>query len=116
MSKHWTTLQHIHEWIRFADAKAGVVVAAQSAIAVATAPALLQSSNTLIGHPWILVLVALGGACGVITLLLGALVILPKTSVGEPLSLVFFDHISRAYKTPEAYVEHAKRHLDSDGD
>jgi len=91
----WRGLQSLNEWIKFADAKAGAVLASDGVlIAVAT-----QWSD----EPGPLLLAALGLA--VLSGLLAIWAVVPRLSLVKPSSPFYFDHIVRECRTSEAYRE-----------
>ncbi|TAH31655.1 hypothetical protein EYC59_06475 [Candidatus Saccharibacteria bacterium] len=90
----WQILNNINEWIRFADAKAGVVLAAcgvLGGIVIARLPS-DQSTFRFWGLAAVLVTLGLAIVCAAICL---------GPSLGKkipPTSLMYFGHISRKYR------------------
>lgn len=96
--EHWGVLQQAHDWIRFADAKAGAVLAA-SGVLGGTVLAALPKPGPYAKHGltfWLLTVVL---ALLVMSTCLALLCLSPVLRrKSAPSSLIFFDHIARKYK------------------
>ena len=96
----WKIYGAINEWIRFADAKAGAVLAANGVLVGATITALQGSSGFLHAHRFTCAFVVLGLLCVVISTFFCLRCIQPSLSLkADPgNSLVYFGHIAGKYK------------------
>jgi hypothetical protein len=112
----WQLYQSISEWIRFADTKAGAAVAAHAAVFVAAAPALTAQAAFLRQNTWLLYIVLGCTALAASSLFFALRCLIPRLSVGEPKSIIFFGHIAKAYDSASAFAQHAFPHYaDDDG-
>jgi hypothetical protein len=93
----WRLLDSTNEWVRFADAKAAGALAGAGVLAGALASAGLSDSFSK----------APGGAVGfgiasavaaIIAAALALYALIPTLRVGEPVSLIYFEHVARRYK------------------
>ncbi|WP_155858730.1 Pycsar system effector family protein [Candidatus Blastococcus massiliensis] len=100
-ARPWEVLSLVNEWVRHAEAKAGTILAAAGVVAGVLYSLLDKQSQP----PWTLTVPA--AACGLLAALAGFMSIIalwPQLRAREaPTSLLYFDHIARAYNTPEAY-------------
>lgn len=91
----WKVLEHTNEWVRFADTKAAGALAASGVVGGLATNALLGTNN-LSGSALVLVVLGLVGllfAAG-----FAVWVLTPQLSVGEPRSLLYFEHVARRYR------------------
>ena len=105
---HWQALQQTQELVRFADTKSGAVLAAQIAIFAVAAPSTIENYDLLLTSPCSIWLIIACSLSALLSIGLALLVIIPRISVGEPKSLIFFSHIDKAYSSGEAFSSHAK--------
>jgi len=103
----WKTYDTINEWIRLADTKAAVVLAAQAVIIGLVLGAVPDGPATTVLQAqlgW-----ALPGAIftGLVAALFALWCINPILKVGEPRSVVFFAHVAKGYSKPECYAKDA---------
>ena len=112
----WSLLDQINDWIRFADAKAGAVLAASGALGallVSDIPR-LEDFET---HTTRAVLLTLAVVCVGISSLLCLQVLAPRVRVGEARSLIYFEHIARRYAENRAeFVDMYLRLVKDDAD
>ena len=98
----WKVLEHTNDWLRFADTKAVGALAAAGVLGGLAANALLGDTGNVSGAALGFViagLLALMVAAG-----LAVFVIVPRLSVGEPNSLIYYEHVARKYKNnPDAH-------------
>jgi hypothetical protein len=110
----WRVLGQVNDWIRFADTKAGAVVAASGVLGgllVKSAP----SRNDFRTHTTYAVLLSLALASVAVGMLLALRVLTPKLRSGEPRSLVYFSHVAKKYpRTPSDFVERFKSMADDE--
>lgn len=98
----WKVLEHTNNWLRFADTKATGALAGCGVLGGLAANALLDDSNHLSSTTRIVVV------AGLIALLvataLALYVVIPRLQVGEPTSLIYYEHVARRYKkAPDAH-------------
>lgn len=106
----WRLLNATNEWVRFADAKAGGALAGAGVLAAALGSAGLSDSFSSAPDG----AVVLGGLAGLAALVSAALALqalAPRLKVGEPVSLIYFDHVARRYKDDTAGHSEAVREL-----
>jgi hypothetical protein len=100
----WRGLQQVNEWIRFADAKAGAVLAGSGvlgAFLVHAIPRLSDFRDQPVRALLLSVAICSLGLSALITLR----VLAPRLRTGEARSLVYFDHVARRYgKDRQAFV------------
>ena len=92
----WKVLEHTNDWLRFADTKAAGALAGSGVLGGLAANALLDDSPELSCAARFFVvsgLVALLGAT-----VLALYVVVPRLKVGEPTSLIYYEHVARKYK------------------
>lgn len=97
----WRLLNSTNEWVRFADAKAAGSLAGAGVLGGALAQAGL--SDKFASAPG--TAVGLGIAAGVAATIAAALALfalIPTLRVGEPVSLIYFEHVARKYKADSA--------------
>lgn len=98
----WKVLEHTNDWLRFADTKAAGALAGSGVLGGLAANALLDGSTHLSWPARFFVVT------GLIALLVAAAlalyVIVPRHKVGEPTSLIYYEHVARKYKNdPDAH-------------
>ncbi|MDQ7903066.1 hypothetical protein RB614_00840 [Phytohabitans sp. ZYX-F-186] len=92
----WKSLQQVNEWIRFADAKAGAVLAASGVLGALLVNAIPRLEDFKI-HTTRAVLLALAIVCIGVSSLLTLQILAPRLRTGEARSLIYFDHVARRY-------------------
>jgi|SRR6188474_2054552 len=103
MSKYWDVLQNINDQIRFADAKAGVILAFSGGSAAFLAGKIDLVHNIIVANrgavsSWVLYVAFFGyGAFLVVTAYLAFKSILPALGKGDTRSLIYFKHICEDY-------------------
>ena len=111
----WRLLNSTNEWVRFADAKAGGALAGAGVLAGALATAGL--SDTFDTAPnaavWFGVL---AGVAALVAAALSVYALLPTLRVGEPVSLIYFEHVARRYRADTDGHAEAVKELLSDED
>jgi|WetSurMetagenome_2_1015567.scaffolds.fasta_scaffold76613_2 hypothetical protein len=111
----WKIYDTLNEWIRFSDAKAGVILATNGIIAgaILSDPAGLKAflyKNPVFFIPLILAVLM---AC--ISIYFSLRCLNPTLKIGKPDSLIFFGHIALNFETAEEYQSVAKKiFLDDD--
>ena len=93
----WRLLNSTNEWVRFADAKAGGALAGAGLLAGALASAGLSEKFTAAPDG----AVGFGIASGVSAIVAASLALyalIPTLRVGEPVSLIYFEHVARKYR------------------
>lgn len=93
----WRLLNSTNEWVRFADAKAGGALAGAGVLAGALATAGLSDKFDKAPEA----AVWLGALAGIAALAAGGLAVyalIPTLRVGEPVSLIYFEHVARKYR------------------
>jgi len=93
----WRLLNSTNEWVRFADAKAGGALAGAGVLAGALASAGL-SDHYDAAPKGAVVFGALAGIAALIAAALALFALIPTLRVGEPVSLIYFEHVARKYK------------------
>lgn len=111
----WRVLARTDEWVRFADAKAAGTLAATGVLSGALLTAAVSES---FAHPP-LVAVILALACGICSLTSASLALyalVPRLRVGEPTSLIYFEHVGRRYRSDAPGYSAALREMLEDSD
>ncbi|MCE7480874.1 DUF5706 domain-containing protein [Microbacterium profundi] len=111
----WRLLNSTNEWVRFADAKAGGALAGAGVLAGALATAGLSDKfDTAPGAAvWFGVL---AGVAALVAAALSVYALLPTLRVGEPVSLIYFEHVARRYRADTDGHAEAVKELLSDED
>lgn len=111
----WRILARTDEWVRFADAKAAGALAAAGVLSGALVTAALSDSFS--NPPVAAVILALAcGICNVVAAALSLYSLIPRLRVGEPVSLVYFEHIGRRYASDQPGYSSAIRQMLHDDD
>lgn len=111
----WRVLNSVNEWVRFADAKAGGALAGAGVLAGALASAGL--SDKFANAPGAAVGFGVtSGVCAVIAAAIALYALIPTLRVGEPVSLIYFEHVARKYKDDTAGHAVAVKALITDQD
>lgn len=104
--QQWKTFAVINEWLRFADTKAGAILTANGVLAGVAIGVLKDHRTYLLDHLWITGVATFGLLAVLGSASYCLLCIFPKTRIGDPRSLIFFDHIARKFpKDPGAYAQ-----------
>lgn len=85
----WQIYTTINEWIRFADTKAGVALAAHGAVFTVAMPAIMKEKQYFSQHPFLTCNMVFCTLCAVVSVFYGIRCILPRLNVGEARSLIF---------------------------
>jgi hypothetical protein len=99
----WEIYNAINEWVRFADTKAGAVLAAQGIIVAVALPPLLENRVSIVGDCLLCTLLVLSALATLLSVALSLKCVTPRLKVGEAKSLIFFGHIAQAFNDPDAY-------------
>lgn len=92
----WKVLEHTNDWLRFADTKAAGALAGSGILGGLAANALMGDQTHLSGAGmWFVIL---GLAALLVAAGLALYVIVPRLAVGEPTSLIYYEHVARKYK------------------
>jgi hypothetical protein len=92
----WKALGQVNEWIRFGDVKAAAVLAASGVLGgllVKQIPAAEDFGN----RPAFSLLLAVAIMCDGGAALIATRILAPRLRMGEPRSLLYFDHVARRY-------------------
>jgi hypothetical protein len=112
----WKSLQQVNEWIRFADAKAGAVLAGSGILGgflVRAIPRLDDFQRYTTRAVLLSIAIVSVGVSSSITLR----VLAPRLRTGEARSLIYFDHIARRYpKDRNAFIENFLHLADNETD
>lgn len=111
----WRLLNSVNEWIRFADAKAGGALAGAGVLAGALASAGLSEKFADAPHAAVRFGLASGGFA-ILSAAIALWCLIPTLRVGEPVSLIYFEHVARRYKNDTDGHAAAVRDLLSDED
>lgn len=111
----WRLLNSTNEWVRFADAKAGGALAGAGVLAGALATAGLSDKFDTAPNAavWFGVL---AGVAALVAAALSVYALLPTLRVGEPVSLIYFEHVARRYRADTDSHAEAVKELLSDED
>jgi hypothetical protein len=111
----WRLLNSTNEWVRFADAKAGGALAGAGVLAGALATAGLSDKFDTAPNAavWSGVL---AGVAALVAAALSVYALLPTLRVGEPVSLIYFEHVARRYRADTDGHAEAVKELLSDED
>jgi hypothetical protein len=110
----WNIYQAINDWVKFADAKAGVALAAHGALFTIAVPAIISNRTYFLNHPILVFGVVVSTIAAIVSVFFGIRVIIPRLSVGEAKSLIFFAHIAKAYPNSESFRSHSKGHYNDE--
>ena len=111
----WRLLNSTNEWVRFADAKAGGALAGAGGVAGSLASAGLSEKFDAAPTPTLV----FGFVSAILAVIAGGLAVyalVPTLRVGEPVSLIYFEHVARQYKNDSKGHAAAVRDLLSDED
>lgn len=111
----WRLLNSTNEWVRFADSKAGGALAGAGVLAGALATAGLSDKFDTAPNAavWFGVL---AGVAALVAAALSVYALLPTLRVGEPVSLIYFEHVARRYRADTDGHAEAVKELLSDED
>ena len=110
----WNIYQAINEWVRFADAKAGVALAAHGAVFTIGVPAVIENREYFLEDNLMVWGVVIATLVALVSVFFGLKTIIPRLTIGEARSLVFFAHIAEAYSTTDAFRDHSRKHYADD--
>ena len=102
----WKVLGSLTELIRFADAKAGALLATNGVLAAAVTGTLRDNRPLTLGHAWIFVPAAAGLAGLIVSAFFCLDCIRPRIGARAHHSLLYFRHIA-AFPEPSAYEKAA---------
>ena len=111
----WRLLNSTNEWVRFADGKAGGALAGAGVLAGALATAGLSDKFDTAPNAavWFGML---AGVAALVAAALSVYALLPTLRVGEPVSLIYFEHVARRYRADTDGHAEAVKELLSDED
>jgi hypothetical protein len=109
----WRIYEGINEWIRAADAKAGVILATSGVIATVVATLATTRYSSMVNPTLPNVLLWLGMAGIFLASFFSSSCIVPRLKPKCPASLLFFGDIANCFQTAEDY---AKAYLESESD
>jgi hypothetical protein len=110
----WNIYQAINDWVKFADAKAGVALAAHGAVFTIAVPEIVENRSYFLEHGCLAVGLVCATVAAIVSVFFGLRAIIPRLSVGEAKSLIFFAHIAKAYPDFESFRSHSKGHYSND--
>lgn len=93
----WRILDTVRDWTKHAEAKAATTLAASGVLA-GVLYSLVTGAHT--GSPWFAAAALLAAVCAVAAGLTAGLVLWPRQRISDPTlptSLLYYDHIGRAY-------------------
>ena len=99
----WNLYLAVNDWVKFADAKAGIALAAHGAIFTIAIPEIVTNRSYFLDHCALSVGIVCGSLAAAVSVFFGLRTIIPRLSVGEPKSLIFFGHIAKAYSDFESF-------------
>ena len=102
----WRIYGLINEWIRFADAKAGALLAANALILVSAVAAFKDHKQVFNDHMWLTVFGVLGLGSLIASAICCLWCIFPRIRMAEGTSPIFFGHISQ-HSSPDDYQKKA---------
>lgn len=108
-------LNSTNEWVRFADTKAGGALAGAGVLAGALATAGLSDKFAAV-PTYAVVFGVLSGIAALIAAALALYGLIPTLRVGEPVSLIYFEHVARKYKNDTDGHAKAVKNLLADED
>lgn len=111
----WKTYSTINEWIRFADTKAGGILALNGVIAGIVISKILGSTDCLQNHPGLSILLVIGAITAFGSIYFAVRCLNPTLKVGESSSLIFFAHVAKAFSTPDGYRQAVQKTFTDDG-
>lgn len=103
----WEIHKLVCDWVKFADQKAGAILAVQGAVASFAMPAIISHAKSLAALSFVVIPMAGSLVACVFSCHAAMRVIMPRLSVGAPESNIFFDHISRRYDAAEKFRKKA---------
>ncbi len=110
----WKIYENVQGLIRHSDAKAGAILVADGAIAtilLSNVPVLAATcTQSAIVH----LLILAGSVLLFLSAIFAGISIIPAVDVGDPASLIYFNHIAHFYPTYDAYAQAVKDALDRD--
>jgi hypothetical protein len=103
-----------NEWIRFADTKAGSILAVEGIIAGVVYSNLNTIRDQVNQHPLFLYCLLASIVTGSISFYFSVRCLLPTTHVGDTNSVIFFGQIARRYDSVSSYERGIKNFLAND--
>lgn len=110
----WELYSSINEWVRYADAKAGIALGAHAAIFTVAIPGIIENRVYFTENTPIMSAVILATAFAVVSSYFGIRCVVPRLNVGEARSLIFFAHIAKGYSDSVSFRNHAAKHYNDD--
>jgi hypothetical protein len=111
----WRLLTTTNEWVRFADAKAGGALAGAGVLGAALFQAATRD-NSSHGLDAAVFFACASGVALFGTAILALAALIPRLRVGEPVSLIYFEHVARRYRSDPAGHADAVKSLVDDED
>lgn len=106
----WRLFQTTSDWVRFADTKATATLAGSGILGGILIQAALKDGSSA-GSGAAVVLAVLAGGFTLASALGSLWCLLPRLSVGEPVSLIYFNHVARKFKDDAKGHQQAIRQL-----
>ena len=112
----WQLYCSINEWVRYADAKAGIALGAHAAVFTIAIPQIVGTKSYFLERPAVIAVVITALLFAALSVFFGIRCVLPRLKIGEARSLIFFAHIAEGYSDSGAFRDHAHQHYkDEDG-
>lgn len=113
--RYWLILQNNIEWLRFAEAKASIILTCYGVLFTI----FYTNANDIfksVEHPGItLVFVILFAISSLTSIVAAFLAVRPRLKNSNPTSILYFRHINKKFDTPAAYKQAAHANLDDEG-
>jgi Family of unknown function (DUF5706) len=106
----WHTLHGVQEWVRFADAKAGAVLAVDGVLIAQFAPHVDDKGANAVSLGFVVGAMVLAAFSALSALF----AVYPRISMVKPVSMLYFDHVSRRKDALDYH--YAAMHLLRDSD
>ena len=104
----WRVYTSTNEWIRFSDAKAGIVLATEGVVVGVVYSNISSLRDIVVHHPAFFYFLLACSISGAVSFYFSVRCLLPTVSVGDLTSVLFFGQIARHYKDPSSYENAAK--------
>jgi len=103
----WDNYILVTDLIKFSDAKAGAILAADSVIALSIFANMNNIKEYIVNNDIILLLFIIGAIAYCGSFLLAVFSIIPKMKIDKEKSILFFGHIAENYKSAQDYEKDA---------
>jgi hypothetical protein len=110
----WQVYSTINEWVRFADAKSGIALAAHATIFTVAIPPIIQYRAYFRENSPFIVAFTVSTLAALASIFFGIRCVIPRLNVGEARSLIFFAHIAQRYNDSDSFAAHSIEHYNND--